>query len=91
MLTRGRLGLVSLAGCQVQEDSHLKTVTETIQVTSLLAILSRPNVIIASTDVAEIVVSPSRPSRQKQDLTVSGLTSTHHRCELKCLKRILTI
>ena len=38
------LGLVSLAGCQVQDRSHLKTAAETMQVPSLAELLSRPSV-----------------------------------------------
>jgi hypothetical protein len=35
------LGLVSLAGCQVQDPGHLKTAAETMQVPSLPEMLSR--------------------------------------------------
>jgi hypothetical protein len=41
------LGLVSLAGCQVQEQSHSKTAAETIQVPSLSELLSRATVAVS--------------------------------------------
>jgi hypothetical protein len=41
------LGLVSVAGCQVQEHSDLNTTAETIQVPSLPELLSRASVAVS--------------------------------------------
>ena len=41
------LGLVSLAGCQVQEPIDLKTAAETIQVPFLPELLSRASVAVS--------------------------------------------
>ena len=41
------LGLLSLAGCEVQDPSHLKTAAETIQVPSLSELLFRPSVAVS--------------------------------------------
>jgi uncharacterized lipoprotein YajG len=46
-LSLAALGLVSLAGCEVQEPSHLKTASETIQVPSLPELSSRPSVAVS--------------------------------------------
>ena len=46
-LSLAALGLVSLAGGEVRQPSHLKTASETIQVPSLPEMLSRPSVAVA--------------------------------------------
>jgi hypothetical protein len=46
-LSLAALGLVSLAGGEVREISHLKTASETIQVPSLPEMLSRPRVAVS--------------------------------------------
>jgi hypothetical protein len=46
-LSLAALGLVSLAGCEVQERSHLNTASETIQVPSRPELSSRPSVAVS--------------------------------------------
>jgi hypothetical protein len=46
-LSLAALGLGSLAGCEVENPSHLKTEAETIQVPSLSEHVFRPSVVVS--------------------------------------------
>jgi hypothetical protein len=78
------LGLVSLAGCQVQEPNDVKTAAETIQVPSLPELLSRASVAVSvsASDTPDIdPVSATSGDTRTLAYSLSWLM-THQCCTL---------